>query len=160
MATKRDLNIIAMHVIANNETLKKGIVNYLSTEDHDTKLPDEVTDWVIHMNMIPFPPDKIELNNVTGFRATWFFNTPVCIESDEESINFIDKFLYLVRWECGKRGRGAQMMLEIEYEEDPSTVLDVQLRWSGEPNIDIDKLLLNRAKYPLDYINELDMSDF
>ena len=81
---------------------------------------------------------------------TWFFNTPICIESDEEYLDLTNKFLDLVRWECGKKGMGAQMALEFKYEEDRGTVLDVQWRWSAEPDLDIDKILANREEHPLD----------
>jgi len=159
MATKRDVNITAIHVFARNEKLQKDMVNFFSGLEVNVNLPDEAVDWVKHMKCIPFPPDKVELNNEKGFIATWIFNTPICIESDEEYLDLTNKFLYLVRWECGKKGIGAQMGLELEYEEDQDTVLEVQWRWSAEPDFNIDKILADRAKYPLDYINEMDIAD-
>lgn len=141
MATKRDLNITVIRAHIENEAVKENIIDYFDIAEADYSLSPSIFSWIQHLNSLAFPPNKIELNNIDGFIATWFLNSSLCIESTEEMKDFHGKFFLMLDSGTHFIRSDNQVLLEVEFEEDGDTVFEVQERWTSKPDIDLEAVL-------------------
>lgn len=142
MATKRDLNVKVIRAYIENEVVKESILDCFDIAEDNFPLATDIFIWMNHLNSLAFPPSKIELNNIDGFVATWFLNSPLCIESAEEMKDLHGKFLLMLDAGAYFIHSDNQVLLKAEFEEDVHTVLEVQERWSSKPDIDLEAVLL------------------
>ncbi|CVK20665.1 hypothetical protein [Sporomusa sphaeroides] len=141
MATKRDLNVKVIRAYIENEAVKENIIDCFDIAKTDFPLSPDVFSWMDHLNSLAFPPSKIELNDIDGLVATWFLNSPLCIESNEEMKDLVGKIFRILRLGSNSIYSDDQVIVEVEFEEDIDTIREVEERWSAKPDIYLEAAL-------------------